>query len=89
MFYAGKHYDVKPVSNLFKLALAEWIDAHLRDSVELVQFLADHLVPDLAEKVTDANKAEILRSIDLHHSDPERARILEVKRAREWEAAHD
>jgi len=53
-----------------------------QNSLQSAAFLVKHLVPDFTGEVTEENKAVFLKGIQLHHADPEREHMLDIREAR-------
>ena len=98
MFFQGRVYNVRLASPTLRSAVREFIarrctgiDDPLEqfeaaeealESIELARFLAKHLVPELREPITEANRAEVLKWIGMKHQDGTREMALTIKRSR-------
>ena len=61
----------------------ECLRMEVENSLESCQFLVKHLIPDLKEEVTEANKDLILKGIYYHHNDREMEMIQETRGTRD------
>ena len=100
MFWAGRIYRVHQADAATMQAMAEYLDAaadgaanslealdmaaKARESLFCVSWLVKRLIPDFNQEVTLDNRLEILRAIQLAHTDPDRARALETRDYDRW-----
>jgi hypothetical protein len=88
MFYKGQRYEVREADAIFREIHQRWIERFVAQAPAYVEFLIRHLCPEFDQPVTVDNCAEIRRALQLRQSDPERYRAMEIKAARDWEAAN-
>jgi hypothetical protein len=66
----------------------EEIVTQAKNWLPVATWLVEHLIPDYDGKVTEENKHQFLKTIQLHHGNPELERITEIRDARKWSNEH-
>jgi hypothetical protein len=105
MFYDGKLYPVKRAEKPLITAIKEYVAREVgnvtrpleqyeavkaaMESLPVVRFMVKHLVPTFSGEVTEENREIFYRAINIHHLDPVRANVLQIRDARRWEKAKE